>query len=329
MGKKAKRARPGSGPSNSNAVPSTLAVAVNPDTPNRRLHACWQWCLSQGASAPKLQLDKGPYGWGVFATVPLDAGEEFASIPAHLVLSHAKAEQSDVGTVIAELNARTTASSPHAHPPRVVSPRTLLYLYMLHCLHTPSSPFHLYLASFPKSTSPLHWDAAKLALLKGTNLHQAVPNKLRLLRHRYDNVLPLLTRLHPALFPAEHFTFEHFLWAHTALTSRGFPARLSRPLQPSEPAATHGVFRQEGERQPNEEVGCMLPLLDMTNHRLRTPVEWATVNGHGGGRVAFRTGAAVSAGAEVLNNYGAKSNEEFLLGYGFCLEDNEFDEYTV
>ena len=290
-----------------------------------RLRACWQWCLSQGASAPKLRLGAGPYGWGLFASSPLAAGETFASIPLHLVLTHGRADDSDVGRAVAEANARTQSSSPLPHPRRVVSPRTSLYLYMIHCLHTPSSPFHHYVSSFPASTSPLHWSPASLALLSGTNLHQAIPHKLRLLQRRHSNAFPLLSSLHPSLFPPSHYSFPAFLWAHTALTSRGFPLRVGQPCPLTDPPVVDGLFRSEGERRPNEAVGCLLPLLDLTNHRLRTPVTWTTDDS----RVAFRTGAGVAEGCEVLNNYGAKANEEFLLGYGFCLPDNPHDEFTV
>ena len=86
-----------------------------------------------------------------------------------------------------------------------------------------------------------------------------------------------------------------------------------------------------GSKRANERVGCLLPLLDMTNHRMRTAITWTTTSTPTA-RIAFTTSTTattITAGTEVFNNYGAKSNEEFLLGYGFCVDDNAYDEYTV
>ena len=290
------------------------------------------------------------YGFGLFATAALAADEEIASIPLSLVLTHQKAEDSEVGRAVAELNAlQASRPSSSPHPARHISPRTLLYLFMIHCLHEPSSPFRLYVSSFPPCLSPLHWPSSALSLLAGTNLQQAVPVRLLQLRRRYDNVFPLAFRLFPSVFSAAHFTFDAFLWAHTALTSRGFPVQVGqsgsaavagqqRAQAQDGWVVTSGVMRKEGDKKQDEYIGCMLPLLDMTNHRLRTPITWlttpaaaaaATSSPSTEGRVSFRTGAAVVLGAEVLNNYGAKSNEEFLLGYGFCLLDNPYDELAL
>ena len=74
----------------------------------------------------------------------------------------------------------------------------------------------------------------------------------------------------------------------------------------------------------------MLPVLDILNHRPHTPIAWLRL----ADRVAFvcEPGfAGAAAGAEVFNNYGAKSNEELLLGFGFVLADprNEHDTLSL
>ena len=289
----------------------------------------FDWALRHGASAPKLQLGRGDYGWGVFATADLAPSEEIASIPLSLVLTHQKAEDSAVGAAVRELNERLQCASSLPHPAVPISPRTTQYLFMLQQLADPAAFFHPYLASLSPPCSPLLWPATVLSHLAGTNLHAAIPNKLRQLRARYDNCVPLLCAHSPATFPSSAFTFDRFLWAHTQVTSRGFPVRVGE--RPEEERVTAGELRAEGSKRPNERVGCLLPLLDMTNHRMRTPITWTTTAAHDA-RVSFRTGEAgggVRAGEEVFNNYGAKSNEEFLLGYGFCIADNPYDEYTV
>ena len=84
------------------------------------------------------------------------------------------------------------------------------------------------------------------------------------------------------------------------------------------------------QHPPHVPVGCMLPVLDVLNHRPRTPIAWLRL----ADRVAFvcEPGfAGAPAGAEVFNNYGAKSNEELLLGFGFVLAEprNEHDTLSL
>ena len=293
-----------------------------------RLQAVLDWAVQHGASAPKLRLGRGKYGWGVFATADIAPSEEIASIPLTLVLTHQRADDSSVGAAVRELNDRQQSSDSLPHPAVLISPRTTLYLYMIQQLADPTAFFHPYLASLSPPCSPLLWPPSSLDYLTGTNLHAAVPNKLRQLRARYDNCVPLLCESFPAVFAATVFTFDRFLWAHTQLTSRGFPVRVGE--RAVEDRVTAGELREEGSKRPNERVGCLLPLLDMTNHRMRTGISWTTTSSNDA-RVTFQAGSSggVSAGDEVFNNYGAKSNEEFLLGYGFCIDDNPYDEYTV
>jgi hypothetical protein len=62
---------------------------------------------------------------------------------------------------------------------------------------------------------------------------------------------------------------------------------------------------------------CLLPLLDMFNHRYAAPIIWESGGGggsSGGGAVAataatvgFATGKAVAVGQEIFNNYGKKT----------------------
>ena len=305
---------------------SPPAPSSSADAHSERLQTVFDWAIKHGASAPKLRLNRGEYGWGVFAAADIAPAEEIASIPLTLVLTHQKAEDGPVGAAVRELNDRLQSSATLPHPAVPISPRTTLYLYMIEQLVRPAAFFHPYLASLSPPCSPLLWPPSSLFSLSGTNLHAAIPHKLRQLRARYDNCVPLLCDCFPATFDAQLFTFERFLWAHTQLTSRGFPVRVGE--RSAEERVTAGELRAEGSKRPNERVGCLLPLLDMTNHRMRTPITWTTTSSDNA-RVSFRTGSSVSAGSEVFNNYGAKSNEEFLLGYGFCVDDNPYDEYTV
>jgi len=79
----------------------------------------------------------------------------------------------------------------------------------------------------------------------------------------------------------------------------------------------------------------LVPLVDALNHARAVPVSWV-VSVQSGAQVGGEKGSALSLilhdGAEehceLHNNYGAKPNSEFLLGYGFTLPSNPDDTMT-
>jgi hypothetical protein len=92
--------------------------------------------------------------------------------------------------------------------------------------------------------------------------------------------------------------------------------------------------RVEEAKDSRRIIGCMMPALDFTNHRYRHQITWLRVVPTSDQRdeepcVVYQSGEEIKAGHEVFNNYGAKGNEEFLMGYGFCLMDNVEDEFAV
>ena len=76
----------------------------------------------------------------------------------------------------------------------------------------------------------------------------------------------------------------------------------------------------------------LVPLVDALNHARAVPVSWA-ISAQSGTEAGDEKGSSLSlvlhGGAmehsEVYNNYGAKPNSEFLLGYGFTLPSNPDD----
>jgi hypothetical protein len=78
---------------------------------------------------------------------------------------------------------------------------------------------------------------------------------------------------------------------------------------------------------PHEPVGCMLPVLDLLNHVPRTPIAW--IRSSTGVSFIHEGKEILKKSEEVNNNYGPKSNEELLMGYGFILPNNADDTYTL
>lgn len=74
-----------------------------------------------------------------------------------------------------------------------------------------------------------------------------------------------------------------------------------------------------------EGVDCvvMAPFVDMVNHSFSSnaSVTWAQPS-----QISLRAKTHIPAGAEVLINYGAKTNVELMTTYGFTVPSNPHDE---
>ena len=261
-----------------------------------------------------------------------------------------------------------------------------------------------------------------ICVCPGTNLFSTVPFHLNLLREAYDTLFPTLFSTHPSLFPQDLYTFENFLWAHSTIASRAFPAWMGRrvtsdvkgpaPLMNAASVNAGTIAAQKAQNDNNLSVGsshhsssgedsdptptnmldtisCLIPFLDLMNHHSDSSVTWLTSadishpqnsdpssapspfslsdpnrgkwdgkiseisqivdeNKNGGknnitinlteldgydeevaGTLMFQSDHFISGGKEVFNNYGPKSNERYLIGYGFVLPDNPYDSFAV
>ncbi|AAS53274.2 AFL100Wp [Eremothecium gossypii ATCC 10895] len=198
-----------------------------------------------------------------------------------------------------------------------------------------AAKFEPYVACLPARVgSPLEWPVEMWALLQGTNLGKSVGQKLLEVVQQWRDMLAALgAELDTAVqaqaaaaaellaagvaeWPAFHarvaggpatswLSFQAFLWGHLMLTSRAFPER---------------VLRSDCD----ESAVVLLPVLDLLNHSTDARVEWSGKDGF-----TIRQLQPLRQGQEVCNNYGGKSNEELMLGYGFAIEDNLFDHVAL
>ncbi|KAG0095802.1 hypothetical protein BGZ93_005431 [Podila epicladia] len=181
--------------------------------------------------------------------------------------------------------------------------RTALILYLIQQrLLGDSSFFQPYLDMVPeKIYTALEFDEEDLEHLRGTNAFLTVKDLKRELREKYEETMEMASEIE---LPEEEYSWEMFLWAETVVSSRAFPAHLF------------------GECKKGELV--LIPLADMLNHKSRHKISWLkTPQG------LQMSGCEIKKGEQVFNNYGPKSNEELLVGYGFCIEDNVDDMVTL
>jgi hypothetical protein len=108
--------------------------------------------------------------------------------------------------------------------------------------------------------------------------------------------------------PFANVTSESLLWAATIFTSRAF---ISTHILPG-----------------RETIPILFPVIDILNHSVSAKVEW-NFQPHQSFTLKCLEGEAFQPGQELFNNYAPKQNDELLLGYGFCLEDNPIEQFAL
>jgi hypothetical protein len=101
---------------------------------------------------------------------------------------------------------------------------------------------------------------------------------------------------------------ESLLWAATIFTSRAF---ISTHILPG-----------------HETVPILFPVVDILNHSVSAKVEW-DFQPHTSFSLKLLEGDTFKPGQELYNNYAPKQNDELLLGYGFCLENNPTEQFSL
>lgn len=177
--------------------------------------------------------------------------------------------------------------------------------------------------------SIFYWTEEELKLLDNTNLGGSIDLKLEsLLREWYDSILQL-----PKEYKTEQFikdaefynefhrlpknevvvnllnssswtSFGAYVWSSYIFTSRAFP--------------NHIINNKVKDGQ-----AILLPVIDLLNHNNSTRIQWNHTVRDNNEFFSLQNIDLLQKGEEIFNNYGAKGNEELLMGYGFVIEDNQ------
>ncbi|RUP44731.1 hypothetical protein BC936DRAFT_149074 [Jimgerdemannia flammicorona] len=246
------------------------------------------WLKENGAKFDKLDIKKDANGiGGVYATSPIQIDEVYASIPFKLTISEPLVRE---------------AFPQFSH----LSSRAVMSTFIVReDLRGETSFYHPYLQVIPREImTAMRFGDDDMLFLSGTNLENGAKERREKLREEFDHIVHHM----PDGLDADTLDWPAFLWAYTAISSRAFPHKL---LDPTSEAAGEAMF----------------PLADSMNHRPRTKVTWRSQGGAASkdGVLELIAGEEVGAGEQLYNNYGPKSNEELLLGYGFCFKNNPYD----
>ncbi|KAI9143679.1 hypothetical protein BKA69DRAFT_91311 [Paraphysoderma sedebokerense] len=290
------------------------------------------WLSSNGADLTAISFKKSPHGYGVFAKKDLSVDDVVAFLPSSLIMSEKVALSSPLGQLFLRHNDSLPESEYIEHH---ICTRNVLFAFLVYSYYVlqKSSHFYPYLRCLPRSYDTLYyWNDSELSWLEGTNLKGVAKEKLDQVRKEWELIRTIVC---PDMIPFEVFSFERFLWARCSASSRAFPCDLSLISNPSvksddttasdiginsstESHATDVYSDYDTKYPPCKSNLAMWPLFDMLNHCRGLRITWDATRTKKDG-VFFNAGSHFSVAEEVFNNYGAKSNDELLLSYGFCL----------
>lgn len=274
-----------------------------------------EWAKKNGATIDDGIEFRNSLADGIGAYKTKSSFQYKISIPQELIISPAKASH----------HFKTAKNQRYSN-------NGLLKMYLAHLKfsHLGVGFYQPYIDSLPIGSSmpdsPLIWTSEQKKLLQGSNLGGSLGLKLVSLVHEwgefvtdsqwYDYFRQLSLEKQLKHVESDEFEsrtrklaengenilpedFEGYLWAHLIMTSRSFPYSIVSP-----------------DSKAGEAV--LLPIIDLLNHKPRHSVTWQFLDDR-----FVITSENDESSDEIFNNYGAKGNEELLLGYGFVLPDNE------
>lgn len=190
-----------------------------------------------------------------------------------------------------------------------VHPNFVLTLwYTLHQLRDEKSFWRPYLDLLPKRIpTPLFWSEAELEMVKGTNLYEGVQQLHSLLRKVWNT----LRRVDEAA----NYSIEEVQYGWTLFSSRAFTVSTDTT---KEEVHTH-ILKWNQQDTSSLVEPCLVPFADIFNHCTNAHVQYRTNNNTNTFNLDLETLA--QDGQEIFNNYGLKSNEALIIGYGFAILD--------
>ncbi|OCL07906.1 SET domain-containing protein, partial [Glonium stellatum] len=280
-----------------------------------------EWFIAEaGYLSPYVQLTESPTngihvrGDPILETENPSAETPICTCPLSLTLSYLnavppKSTQNGINAIQNGLPVRHVSGDlPLLHgviPHHVLSRFVLIEQRLL----GPNSFWEPYISCLPlteeddRLSTPLYFSEEDRQWLHGTNISNAIDMRRTLWTEEWTAACTELENR--GLNASQKYTWDLYLWAATIFSSRAF--------------TSSSLF-------PDVETFALLyPVIDCLNHQSGAKVSWNFNNGD----FSLSTTEPLQAGKEVFNNYGAKGNEELLMGYGFCIPNNPSDSVAI
>jgi len=191
-----------------------------------------------------------------------------------------------------------------------------------------ASPWAPLLAALPPpgaALTPASWPPeATAALLGGTPVCADAMEARSTLARQYAALFPALAEHYPDAFPAAAYTLDAFRGAAEAWNAYGMTV-LRDCADGGETNANEFVhFENIPKGAP---VTCLPTVALLCNHSVWPhAVRYSRLRG---GALHVPVARSARREEEVFVSYGAKSNAELLLFYGFCVENNPYDDVPL
>lgn len=183
---------------------------------------------------------------------------------------------------------------------------------------------------------PLCWKRNEYALL--ANCPSGVP----VLQEVYSQMMALTSDLiilldagllyrFPSLVSKDMLTFDRWVWAASIFTSRMLPSSYYFNMGSSGEGGETMCYSPQSVWQ---EMGVFVPFMDMLNHDAQSnQVMWDAdammVDGDGVAQGKIMLKRRIKKTSEVFTNYGAYSNQDMMLRYGFVKINNDHDTVPI
>mmetsp|Transcript_2671 Transcript_2671/g.3863 ORF Transcript_2671/g.3863 Transcript_2671/m.3863 type:complete len:474 (+) Transcript_2671:106-1527(+) len=248
-----------------------------------------KWLKKSGAAFPKVEISRyAKEGRDLRSKEKIKAGEQIIYIPRRCILDVNQGKDCKIGRAV-KCEAKGWISGHTYLAIRMLTERDL----------GESSFFAPWFKVLPKEYKsqgmPQYWTEDQKKELKGTKTLAKTNAVKAAIKEMWGRVSQV------AAVQKAGWTLEDFAWARYTVLTRTF-----------------GVDMQ------GKEATIMVPMADMANHEFDRPSRWKYDDKKKG--FVVKVIRDLDIGANLTDTYGSKGNDSFLPFYGFCLENNEFNQ---
>lgn len=205
-------------------------------------------------------------------------------------------------------------------PPHIISRFFLMKQYLL----GKSSFWYPYIATLPQPDGaltswnlPPFWPQEDVSFLEGTNTGIALEEINTAVKAEFRQARKMLKQ---AGFEGyQEYTSSLHTWAFCMFASRSFRPSLVIPKTTADAHIPKGVEL--------DDFSVLLPVFDIINHSMQAQVRWLPASSETESSsppcCRFQTFDTYTAGQQIFNSYGTKTNSELLLSYGFIIPETE------
>ncbi|KAG9681534.1 SET domain-containing protein, partial [Aureobasidium melanogenum] len=252
------------------------------------------------------------------ATASIEPSTHILTVPHNLALSNLNAQVDDDFPVF-----RTHAQK--------FTVQSLGFFYLMaQWLNKDKSFWKPYLDILPSPEqgfeTPMFYGEDDRQWLEGTDLHASVLGREAAWKKYWEDGLQVMQS---ASMDVTDYTWELFRWAATVYSTRSFNGSTVTPKDGQSWTAykhtssgTQTVLLNQNDYPEDwKTFSVLFPGMDTGNHNPNARVDWA----YDPDSFSLTISEAVQSGSQIYNNYGPKSSEELLMGYGFCAPNNPYD----